>query len=336
MGMYTYEAINKMNALARQSKRFGNTLFGILLGGVLIIMLVTAGFCISGDGTFGDKEAKFLLYLFLLLFLVIFVCCILFIPKAERNTKEINKIYKETFLTGVFQEFFEEAYYRWDKGFDKETVLDADLFGRAFNDSSEFYSEDYLSGKYNGVSFQHADVSWISTNGKYGNDRTVHFAGRMFIFDYSFKEVSSVKVIPKLNKDLSVTTKIYTDDIRMDLVKLESVEFNKIFLIGAKNPEEAFYVLTPQMMECILTLWKNYGGFRQMEVNQSSIPTLRGIFFHFKRDKLYVIMEGMNAFGSYPKQMDYPTEKARIRKDIQVIIDVIEMLNLIKKTEEEK
>ncbi len=34
--------------------------------------------------------------------------------------------------------------------------------------------------------------------------------------------------------------------------------------------------------------------------------------------------------------MDYPTEKARIRKDIQVIIDVIEMLNMIKKTEEEK
>lgn len=160
-----------------------------------------------------------------------------FCPKWKKMQKEIQRIYKETFLEDVFDEFFDKVEYKWNKGFDKDMITQADVFKPKEN----FRSEDYLSGSYKGVFFEHADISWKTSSG-------------------------------------NAETQISFDN-----------------------------------------------------------DTYQRIIFHFKQDKLYVGVSGKDSFdpGIF-KQMDDSTEKERIRKDIQVIIDVIEMLNMINVSVDER
>lgn len=317
--MYLYEDIDKMNTLAGQVNRIGKVVFGICIGGILLIFIAVAGLL----AVTGSPDSPVLLYLIVLYFAAVGVCLVFFVPQAKIKEQEIKKIYKETFLNGVFEEFFENVDYQWDKGFDKETIKQADLF----TPKEGYHTEDYLSATYKGVSFRHADVSWET----HSSDTVTHFNYRLLCFDFPFKQVSSVKIIPKFDQALETSPKVFIDGAGLEPLKLENIAFNKIFLVGAQNPEEAFYILTPQMMEYILTLWNKYGGYPEENWTSLERDTYQRIVFHFKKDKLYVGISGADSFdpGSF-KRMDYPTEKARIRKDIQVIIDIIEMLNMIK------
>lgn len=323
--MYTYEAIDKMNTLTKEVNRIRHVFAGIFFGGILLIFITVAGCLVAANGSLDSPLTGYLVVLF---FVTIGVYGAFFLPKLVENQKEIQRIYKETFLNGVFEEFFDDVEYKWNKGFDIEMIEQADVFTHG----GGFYSEDYLSATYKGVSFQHADVQQEKKSG----DDMVYFCYRLLCFDFPFKQVSSVKIIPKFDQALETKQKVYIDGVGLEPVKLENVEFNKIFFVGAKNPEEAFYILTPQMMEYILTLWKKYGGYVETQKSFQN-DTYQGISFHFKQDKLYVGISGKDSFdpGAF-KQMDYPTEKARIRKDIQVIIDVIEMLNIIKESTDEE
>ena len=312
--MYTYEAIDKMNTLAKEAGRIGHVFAGIFFGGILLIF-ITATVLVAVTGS---PDSPLLGYEVVLFFIAAGVHGIVFLPKAKKKEQEIQRIYKETFLTGVFEEYFENVEYRWKQGFDEKKIKQADVF----TPKAGFHTEDYLSGTYKGVSFEHADVSWENGSDCYNY--------RLFSFDYFFKQMQSVKIIPQFDQALETNPKVFIDGVGLEPVKLENVEFNKIFLVGATNPEEAFYVLTPQMMEYILTLWKKYGGYAETPMSLQK-DTYRRIKFHFKQDKLYVGISGKDSFDPETfRQLDYPTEKARIQKDIQVIIDVIEMLNMIK------
>jgi len=317
--MYTYEAIDKMNTLAKEVNRIGHVFAGIFLGEILLVFMIAIGLL----AVTGSPNSPLLGVPIVLWFLSIGVYGIFFLPKTKKKELKLQRIYKETFLTGVFEEFFDDVEYNWSKGFDKDTIKQADVF----LPKADFHTEDYLRGTYNGVSFEHADVSWSTGSGE--NVTDYHY--RLLSFDYPFKQVQSVKIIPKFDQALETNPEVLIDGVGFSPIKLENVEFNKIFFVGAKNPEEAFYILTPQMMEYILTLWKKYGGYAETQMSLQNDTYCR-IYFHFKQDKLYVGISGKDAFdpGAF-KQMDYPTEKARIRKDIQVIIDVIEMLNMIRK-----
>lgn len=320
--MYMYEIVDKMNALIDESKKMMRILLGGFLGGMSAIFLITF-YLIS----VGNPDSPVIGYLALTLIIVIMVLGFLFGPKMNKNKKEVRALYKEHFMQGVFEEFFEEAHYQWDKGLTKEEILQSGLLLKGTSTAEgSVHSEDYLSGIYKGIPFIHVDVFYEY---KTSNSGTAYYTkGRLLQFDYPFKKVQSVMVIPKWGEMLGIVSKALVQYSQMDSVKLENMKFNKAFAASANNPEEVFYVLTPQVMERILEIWNKYGGLQSSEHNNTTRTDIyRSILFHFKQDKLYVWLDNMDSFEHATEgTIEYPKEKARIKKDIQVIIDVIEML----------
>lgn len=318
-----YEVVGRMNALRKQSNGLGcgmALLFFVPIPFIFLLSMILP----SDDG--GASRSLIIAGVFLVYMIIVVIGTTIAGRIQKNNQKELKRLYKETFMKGILEEYFEDVDYRWETGISQYQFFDTGIFEEY--KISSYHSEDYLSGVYKGVSFKQVDVEFTrrETTGDHPKDVTV-FSGRLFEFDDSFKQVQSVKVMPEI--EVRAENRFQIE--RQDIVKMENMEFNKVFAVASASPQEAFYVLTPQVMERLLDIHNRY---KKSELDDGSRNNIEGLYrtiaFHFKQDKLYVVIDHMDSFDSnFLKEIDYPTEKEKIRKHIQVIIDVIEMLKLI-------
>ena len=252
--------------------------------------------------------------MFIMLFLSIFVPQLSFlmaivsmgmilygIKHQKEDKKKFKSLYKQTFVTQLLSERFENVYYSWESGFTQDAVKLFNLVQLG----NRFYSEDYLSAFYNGIHFEQSDVTvQYHTSGK-NSHTTTYFKGRMFAFDFPHKNVASVRCFSN--------TFFYKAGSNNQKIKLESGNFNRIFKTDAFYEHDAFYFLTPQMMERISALNAKYGN----------------VAVHFMGNKLFIgINMKSDAFDhDYSKKVDYLEEVAKMNQDTQVIIDIINTLS---------
>ena len=220
-----------------------------------------------------------------------------------RNVKkEFQQLYKQTFVVQALSQNFQNVNYMWESGFTQDAV-------RMFNLvqlGNRFYTEDYLSADYNGIHFEQADVTvQYHTSGK-NSHTTTYFKGRMFAFDFPYKNVASVRCLSN--------TFMYKASSKNKNIKLESSMFNKIFKTDAFYDHDAFYFLTPQMMERIEALNARYGN----------------VAVHLMGNKLFVAINmKSDAFDhNYNQKVEYLEEINKINNDMQVIVDIINTLSL--------
>ncbi|MBO4998604.1 MAG: DUF3137 domain-containing protein [Lachnospira sp.] len=323
METHIYEVVGRMNALRKQSNGLGcgmALLFFVPIPFIFLLSMILP----SDDG--GASRSLIIAGVFLVYMIIVVIGTTIAGRIQKNNQKELKRLYKETFMKGILEEYFEDVDYRWETGISQYQFFDTGIFEEY--KISSYHSEDYLSGVYKGVSFKQVDVEFTrrETTGDHPKDVTV-FSGRLFEFDDSFKQVQSVKVVPEI--EVRAENRFQIE--RQDIVKMENMEFNKVFAVASASPQEAFYVLTPQVMERLMDIHNRY---KKSELDDGSRNNIEGLYrtiaFHFKQDKLYVVIDHMDSFDSnFLKEVDYPTEKEKIRKHIQVIIDVIEMLKLI-------
>lgn len=308
--MNLHDAITRMNKLHKESRRILPVL-GIVWG-VGLVGIVASAFLIP--------ETIVPLFFVAFLFGGMGYLILSVIPKAKEAEKELKTLYKDTFLNGMFNEFFENARYMGTFGFTQHKVREFEL-----HDLGEsFESEDHLMGDYKGVHFEQADVhSWTYYPKREHDSTETYFYGRMFIFDLPVHSIQSVKVFNKLVLDVN------TGDHRIrgseqNRVEMESVQFNNAFSIYSEDAHDAFYVLTPPMMDRLMEIYERYCKIGN--------HALHNISFHFKGSKLYFTMECDNkAFDAGKFPISYPDEKKKLESDIQVIIDLIEALDLMDK-----
>lgn len=288
--MGTYEIISRLEILRRKIRTRDSVLMVSFLGIFL-------------TGMFGGPILRaFAPILFILLFVVAFVFGIL----GNNPSKEFKELYKQHFVAAMLGEFFENPQYIWNKGFTSDSV-------RSFGISqlgNRFYSEDYISGTYKGIPFEQSDVKiQYHTSGKNGHT-TTYFSGRMFVFHFTGRNVLPVQIF---SEGFSYRAKPI-ERFKMHKVNMESVNFNKSFDVKAANEHDAFYVLTPQMMEKLFSLQSRFGN----------------VALNFAGDTLFLGYNcGMGAFDAdMRKPIDYPTEKARMKRDMQVIMDIIDIMEL--------
>ncbi len=225
---------------------------------------------------------------------------------GRKMDREFDSLYKTHFVSAMLGEFFENPSYVWDRGFSEEVVRSFGLSQMG----NRFSSEDYISGTYKGVSFEQSDVRiQYHTSGK-NSHTTTYFEGRMFVFQFDKHSMLPVQVF---SEGFMYRAKPAAG-FKMSKVTLESVEFNKRFDVKAVNEHDAFYVLTPHMMEKIIELQERFGY----------------VAFNFSDNRLFVGFKcGMGAFDAdMSKPISYPAERAKIQKDMQVIMDIIDIMNL--------
>ncbi|MGN0436060.1 MAG: DUF3137 domain-containing protein [Wujia sp.] len=278
----TGEALKRLNELHDKAKSTG-----ILAIGWVVICLLAFPFT-AGMSMFGMMAGAFI-------YLIPFL----------RWQREYKRIYKEVFMPGLLQETFDEVDYRWEVGFDNERIRNFALVAMG----NRVHSEDYLSASYKGIHFEQADVTIKNHTGSGKNSHTVtYFVGRMFVFQCPDKRVLSTQIF---SEHFAYRGKV-DNGWKHKKVKLESIDFNKKFDVLSADEHDAFYILTPQMMERIDDLDSQFGS----------------VAMRFCGSELYVaVSSSRNAFdGNISKEIDYLTEKELIRNDLQVIIDIINTL----------
>lgn len=242
-------------------------------------------------------------------FVGVMVLMIVFLKLAGRDTNEYKRMYKENFVVGILNEVFDDVIYKYNSGLSENFVRQFGLVKMG----NRYSSEDYIKGSYKGIGFEQAEVT-IKYD-KNSDDTQLRFKGRMIAFDFPFKEVKSVQVFTKTFHYRS-TPEVGCD---MKSVEMENTDFNKRFDVLAADPVEAFYVLTPQMMERVDFLKEKFSH----------------VGMNFQGDKLYVgIWSGTDAFDGDPSRpVNYLDEKGLIISDVRVITDIIDVLGMMRDSE---
>lgn len=228
----------------------------------------------------------------------------------NKNYSEYTSIYKNTFVLSALKDIFSDLKYNFDEGLEEEILEETDMIRLG----DRYHSNDYIEGKYKEINFKSSDVhiqEEHETEDSDGNKKTEYvtiFLGRWFIFDFnkSFKADLCVTQIPYMFRGYHK---------KYEKVKLEDEAFNKNFLVYAQNEHEAFYILTPSFMEKLKELSEKMGGH---------------LMLCFTDSKLYI---GLNNYKdafepNFHKKVNEEIIKNDIKKDIKIITDFIEKLDL--------
>ena len=114
---------------------------------------------------------------------------------------------------------------------------------------------------------------------------------------------------------VSQITKSMPDSVKRQRIRMENEQFNEKFVVTADDPEEAFYVLTPHMMEYILSLEKKNKGILYMSF-------LRDGKFHI------AINSGEDFFELGKKKPEYETLRQIFLDQLRWYTDIIDVLRL--------
>ncbi len=227
------------------------------------------------------------------------------IPKTKKRMKAL---YKETFVRQMLQEHFQDVYYNWEQGMEQELIKNSGVCRLG----NRYSSEDYVSAVYRGIRFQQADVTiqYHTSSGK-SSHTTTYFQGRMFCFQYPGKWSDAVQIHSK--------NFIYAGSpasgVQRSALQMESVDFNKQFTVHAMMEHDAFYILTPQMMERITALKQRYGSITMTFAHGYLMVGLNSKMDSFDADM--------------KKPIDYQMEKSRMNQDVHVIEELIQILQCI-------
>ena len=242
----------------------------------------------------------------ILMVILMFIVILALMPGIKKKRERLKALYKETFVKQLLMEHFQDVYYDWRMGFDEMWVKRSGLVRLG----NRYHSEDYLCAVWRGVRFEQADVTiqYHTSSGK-SSHTTTYFEGRMFSFDYTRKQTMPVQIH---TKDFRYAGNP-ENGFKLQKVEMEDVDFNKQFVAAAMSPHDAFYILTPAMMQRLKYLRQNYGRVTVMVSQQ----------------KLYIGLDNrMDSFDAQTNRaIEYPRERERMEQDVRVIEALIEVLN---------
>lgn len=231
----------------------------------------------------------------------------------DHEISSLSTKFKEELLNEIVSDTLDDARYLGSLGIDKSTVFSTGIF----HNISRFYSEDLLIGKYKGMEYKTSDL--VMSSRQNGNTGGVYMntGPQPEIPVYKGKFIS-INLIS--NKDLIVVVtekkKKYEENVERGLGKVlvESIDFNNKFNIYATSEQDAFYVLTPVLIEKMLELESHFRG---------------SMGFVFRNGFLYVLInDGRDSLEIYPKNKVDEVFYRNIVSDITVACAIIDEFNL--------
>lgn len=187
---------------------------------------------------------------------------------ASNKFKKLSNEFKANYLPQEIKKIYPDSTYELNKGFDKEEIYNSKVLSK----QDRYFSEDLITGTYEGVKFQVADVKLqdVRSTGKSTTVVTV-FQGQVYKFEFNKPFKSNILINqPSFFKNL----------FGWNRVKTESVEFNSELSVYSDNEHEVFYILTPHFMERIYQLDRKY----QDKISFSFINNQLYIAINTKKD----------------------------------------------------
>ena len=225
----------------------------------------------------------------------------------ERKTKRFLMRYKELYL----KPYIESLGFSYKMGalFQEKEVRQSEIF----DGFDRFRADDLVCANVDGVDFMFCDIRLEKDIGTgipfiFKNNYATFFEGPFFVANFNKKICSDIFV-------LSNTT-LPPSELRHKLlggreIPIDNADFNQNFTIYANDAMTVMYVLTPMLMEKILSL-------KQLVKSNISLS--------FKQNKIYIAIA--RGADSFEPSLDQPILNARIAKDIKADLDA--MLQIVK------
>lgn len=178
----------------------------------------------------------------------------IFISGKKRRYKED---YKHLLVKGALLSLFTDVEFYPDEGLSSKVIEATDMMQMG----NEYFSNDYISGQYKGVRFEQADVKIreVTSDGE-NTSTTTYFEGRWMIFEFNKRFMSDLQVREKGFRYAKKSGGWFSQKDKMRKIQMEDVQFNRLFQVFAANEHEAYYILTPHMMESIKRLSEQTKG----------------------------------------------------------------------------
>ena len=242
------------------------------------------------------------------LFVVAFIFMILFV----RRVGHFRSMYKSIVVAKAAENLFDRYEYFPKNGFSYEEIRASGIMAMG----NRYKSEDTIEGIYKNVPFRRADmyIAQHTSNGK-SSHTTVYLRGTWMTFSYNKTFQSDLQI---LSKDFSFsnthTSRLFTRaaDRRHTFVT-EDMAFNEAFTCTCQDESEAFYLLTPRIMQMLLLLRTEIGK-----------PFMLG----FVDNRLHFVISSHedhmepSVFG----KCDLNVEVEKVRRELMVIRNVIDSL----------
>ena len=225
----------------------------------------------------------------------------------ERKTERFLMRYKELYL----KPYIESLGFSYKMGalFQEKEVRQSEIF----DGFDRFRADDLVCANVDGVDFMFCDIRLEKYIGAgipfvFKNNYATFFEGPFFVANFNKKIRSDVFVFSN--------TTLPPSELRHKLlggreIPIDNADFNQNFTIYANDAMTVMYVLTPALMEKILSL-------KQLVKSDISLS--------FKQNKIYIAIA--RGADSFEPSLDQPILNARIAKDIKADLDA--MLQIVK------
>jgi len=184
----------------------------------------------------------------------IFIFIISQIILGNKDVSQFNKDYKDKIINKMLENFFEELDYIPLKGLPRD-IYDEAQYGSYYN---RYYSDDYFEGKIKDQKIVMADLlvqEETKTKDKDGKEDTETET----IFNGLFGKINLNKSI---NSNLIITKEYGCSFLKKQKLEMDSYEFEKKFNVYTDNKITGMQLLTVDIQEDILTLYRKYNiGF---------------------------------------------------------------------------
>ena len=288
-------SIDELEILRKKAR---NMFISAVIVGFIICILVSL---ITGRFIFG--------------FIFIIISIIISNVISAKPTKKFISAFKELFVLRSLKSVFSDLVYKPEIGLDESIIRNTQMM----NMGDRYNSNDYISGKYKNINIVQADVhieeERQSTDSD-GNTTTTWvtiFRGRWMIFDFNKIFKSNVQVCQKKFGNSRINN--WGSKTKYKKVMMEDQEFNKKFRVYAQNEHDAFYILTPSLMDKIKNLSSGING---------------ELLFCFIDNKLHIGLQNNKDSFEHSIFTKINEEKVinEISMDIKLITDFIDKLNL--------
>lgn len=249
------------------------------------------------------------------LFLVGMALLILWVRKEQKNYTDT---YKQSLVRSSLGEIFTDVSFFPHMGISKETVQSTGMMYTG----DRFTSNDLVNAKYNGIPFSQSDlhIEEQHTDSDGHTHYTTIFRGRWIIFDFNKELFRNLQVVSKdftgdKKKGGFLSNLFSSKNEKYEKISFENEAFNKAFTVYGQNQQEAFYVLTPHIMESLLQL---------------KAASRSPLMLMFVNGQLHVASQtGKDAFEpSVFRKTNVARDKQSIIADIRVITSFADALRL--------
>jgi hypothetical protein len=264
-----------------------------------------------------------MLFILIMMTFLIFgagIAAVVYVIPAHRKRQEKKAELRDAVLIPALNQVFDELYYSEDSFISDEVVRAS----RMVSGWEHIDGNDYISGWYDGFHIHMSDVTLTHaetrtrTDSK-GNTETdtvtvTDFRGQWVIVNFDKTPASQLTLRAARLPRSGFFRALAGEEL---CVEMDSTVFNDCYTVLTDNPHDAFYLLTPHMMERILAA-------NEWAEGHLSIEYLPWGEMHLAINSGHDFFEPHHIW----RETDYAQEHNRVLEELRCIFGLIDQLCL--------